>query len=169
MSDRSTHAHGYAEEDDLVARSYIKLIIHKDQVKYVSKTQTKYDTWQALKDILEGASTTYLLTLMTEINNPRWTSDLEAAGDLIPECAYATKLLVLMPEQFHNTVLHINRNHSTQPKYKTRAASRPRTPILPSGAGQAHRTNDVAFQANRRKHVLLLHEARSLLYVDVAA
>ncbi|RQM20261.1 hypothetical protein B5M09_010684, partial [Aphanomyces astaci] len=73
---RSTHAHGYAEEDDLVARSYIKLIIHKDQVKYVSKTQTKYDTWQALKDIHEGASTTYLLTLMTEINNPRWTSDV---------------------------------------------------------------------------------------------
>ncbi|KAF0754464.1 hypothetical protein AaE_005317 [Aphanomyces astaci] len=62
---------------------------------------------------------------------------LEAAGDLIPESAYATKLLVLIPERFHNTVLHINRNHSTQPKYKTRdyrAASRPRTPTLPSGS-----------------------------------
>ncbi|RHY36810.1 hypothetical protein DYB34_011245 [Aphanomyces astaci] len=133
-SDRSTYAHGFAEEDDLVARSYIKLTIHKDQLKYVSKTQTTYDTWQALKDIHEGASATDLFTLMTEISNLRWTSDiafddftdkycelvrkLEAAGDLIPESAYATKLLVLMPEQFHNTVLHINRNHSTQPKYK---------------------------------------------------
>ncbi|RHY47006.1 hypothetical protein DYB28_009557 [Aphanomyces astaci] len=73
---RSTYAHSYAEEDDLVARSYIKLIIHKYQLKYVSKTQTKYDTWQALKDIHEGASTTDLLTLMTEISNPRWTSDV---------------------------------------------------------------------------------------------
>ncbi|RHY17178.1 hypothetical protein DYB25_008016 [Aphanomyces astaci] len=134
-SDRSTNAHGFAEEDDLVTRSNIKLIIHKDQLKYVSKTHTTYDTWQALKDIHEGASATDLLTLMTEISNLPWTSDiafddftdkycelvrkLETASDLIPEFAYATKLLVLMPEQFHNTVLHINRNHWTQPKYKT--------------------------------------------------
>ncbi|RHZ04319.1 hypothetical protein DYB37_014031 [Aphanomyces astaci] len=71
---------------------------------------------------------------MTEISNLPWTSDiafddftdkycelvrkLETASDLIPEFAYATKRLVLMPEQFHNTVLHINRNHWTQPKYK---------------------------------------------------
>ncbi|RHX98217.1 hypothetical protein DYB25_014288 [Aphanomyces astaci] len=99
---RSTYAHSYAEEDDLVARSYIKLIIHKYQLKYCELVRK-----------------------------------LEAAGDLIPESAYATKLLVLIPERFHNTVLHINRNHSTQPKYKTRdyrAASRPRTPTLPSGS-----------------------------------
>ncbi|RQM23520.1 hypothetical protein B5M09_010898, partial [Aphanomyces astaci] len=168
-SDRSTYAHGFAEEEDLVARSYIKLTIHKDQLEYFSKTQTTYDIWQALKDIHEGASATNLLTLMTEISNLCWTSDiaiddftdkycelvrkLEAAGDWIPESAYATKLLVLMPEQFHNTVLHINRNHSTQPKYKTLSGvitelrADHELQLFRATVGQAPRTNDVTFQA----------------------
>ncbi|RQM19158.1 hypothetical protein B5M09_014045 [Aphanomyces astaci] len=150
-SDRSTYAHGFAEEDDLVARSYIQLTIHKDQLKY---------------DIHEGASATELLKLMTEISNLRWTSDiafddftdkycelvrkLEAASDLIPESAYATKLLVLMPEQFHNTVIHINRNHSTQPKYKTLPGRQPAKQETPASTARSQvmlHVNAVARQA----------------------
>ncbi|RHZ29766.1 hypothetical protein DYB37_011591 [Aphanomyces astaci] len=106
---------------------------------------------------------------MTEISNLRWTSDiafndfthkyyelvrkLEVARDLIPESTYATKLLVLMPEQFQNTVLHINRSHSTQAKYKTlpglinELRADHELQRFRAAAGQAPRTNDVAFQA----------------------
>ncbi|RHY89934.1 hypothetical protein DYB35_004601 [Aphanomyces astaci] len=79
------------------------------QVRQQDTDDIRYLAAQALKDIHEGASETGLLTLMTEISNLRWTSDiafddftdkycelvrkLETASDLIPESAYATKLL----------------------------------------------------------------------------
>ncbi|RHY82840.1 hypothetical protein DYB35_008541 [Aphanomyces astaci] len=58
-----------------------------------------------------------------------------------------------MPEQFQNTVLHINRSHSTQAKYKTlpglinELRADHELQRFRAAAGQAPRTNDVAFQA----------------------